>query len=165
MVIKNIDGFIDRTIVALVPSQAWQQSLQQFVKFLIIGVANTTIDFGIYYYLTRHIVFFDVATPKKYLANVISFLVATTFSFFANRNWTFKREDRASLGEAARFYSTTVSGLGLNELLLFILIRSFHVYDLIAKVFATFVTIFWNFLFKKFFVFTPPKTGAQPNNT
>ncbi len=156
-IFRHIDTISFKMISWGVKSPARRESLHQFVKFALIGVVNTAVDFGIYTLLTRYTVAFDYHTARKYIANLISFLIATTFSFYANRSWTFRRTDKATLGEATRFYSTTVSGLFLNEILLLIMVRGFGIYDLIAKVFATFVTIFWNFLFKKFWVFTPTK--------
>ena len=155
MALRGIDALIESTVNMFVTSKEWRVSLHQFIKFALIGVVNTFIDFGVYYTLTRHVAFFDVATPRKYIANVISFLIATTFSFYSNRSWTFKRSDKASLNEAFRFYGTTTSGLVINEILLFGLINIFGMYDLVAKILATFVTIFWNFFLKKFWVFTP----------
>jgi putative flippase GtrA len=154
-ILKYIDELTVKLIALVVTSERTRESLHQFVKFALIGVVNTAVDFGIYYMLTRYTTFFDVATPMRYLANIISFLVATTFSFFANRLWTFGRKDKATVGEAARFYATTLSGLGLSTLLLFVLVSLIGIHDLVAKIFTTIVTIFWNFLLKKFYVFTP----------
>jgi putative flippase GtrA len=153
--IKKFDEVVLGFIAVVVKTPQKQEALHQFVKFALIGVVNTAIDFGIYYMLTRHTALFDVSTWHKYIANIISFCIATTFSFFANRVWTFGRKDKATVGEAARFYSTTLSGLVLNSLLLLLLVRVLGIYDLIAKVFSTFVTIFWNFFLKRFWVFTP----------
>jgi putative flippase GtrA len=161
--LNYIDTLSIKVISFIVSSEQKRETLHQFVKFALIGVINTAVDFSIYFLLTRYTGFFNVKTHQytPYGANIISFLIATTFSFYANRSWTFKREDKASLGEAARFYSTTVSGLALNSGLLYILVSLFHFNDLISKVFTTLVTIFWNFLFKKFFVFVPPKVEQE----
>ena len=82
---------------------------------------NTVIDFGIYYLLTRHTQLFDYRTPWKYAANSISFLTATTFSFWMNRTWTFRRGGRPTLAESLRFYATTLGGLLVNNSVLFVL--------------------------------------------
>jgi putative flippase GtrA len=155
--LRFIDSLTTRCIRLFVKSERLQQSLHQFVKFALIGIVNTAIDFSIYYVLTRYTAFFDVATPRKYIANVISFFVATTFSFYSNRTWTFEQKNKATLSEAARFYSTTSTGIILNSILLFILINMFGMYDLVAKVFSTIVTIFWNYFLKRFWVFAPQK--------
>jgi putative flippase GtrA len=132
-----------------------RDSVHQFIKFALIGFVNTFVDFGIYYLLTRHTSFFYYTKPTKYLANCISFLTATTMSFFANRAWTFGRRDRATLNEASRFYATTLSGLLINNGILFLLNHYFFVNDLVSKVFSTIFSTVWNFTFKKLWVFVP----------
>lgn len=153
--LKHFDAFTVKIISLVVKNPQKQRGLHQFVKFAILGVLNTIIDFSVYYILTRHTAYFHVDTAMKYVANILSFLVATTFSFFTNRTWTFEQTHKPTLGEAARFYSTTSTGIVLNSLLLLLLIKVFGIYDLVAKIFSTFVTIFWNFILKRFWVFAP----------
>jgi putative flippase GtrA len=153
IILSAIDAAVLRMLSLVTKSEKTRESLHQFIKFALIGVVNTVIDFSIYYILTRYTQAFDVATYRKYIANVISFFVATTFSFYSNRIWTFEQKNKATFSEAARFYSTTSTGIVLNSLLLFLLINIFTMNDLLAKFFATFVTIFWNYLLKRFWVF------------
>ncbi|MDQ3076432.1 MAG: GtrA family protein [bacterium] len=134
-----------------------QNVLHQFFKFGAIGVINTALDFGIYFFLTRYTDFFDVMTYKKYIANIISFFTAATFSLFANRLWTFARVDRIGLSEALKFYSTNVTAIILNSALLLAFIKLFALHDLVAKLLATVVTIFTNFFLQKFWVFKAQK--------
>ena|SRR3989338_3161715 len=133
-----------------VPSH-YRQVTHQFIIFAFIGVINTALDFGLYYTLTRHTLLF---ADHIYVATTISFLTATTFSFFANRTWTFKLEGGATVPEALKFYATTGFGLIINLGLLAILIKVFFFHDLVAKVFTTIVVILWNFTLKKFWVFS-----------
>lgn len=128
---------------------------RQFLTFAVIGVGNTIIDFGIYYLLTRYTIFFNYHTPGRYVANSISFLIATTFSFWMNRSWTFRRKDRPTLSESLRFYATTVGGLFVNNFFLFFLGDFIGINDLVAKAFSTVFSTIWNFVFKKLWVFTP----------
>jgi len=139
-------GYITRT-----PAQ--QEALHQFSTFALIGIGNTIIDFAIYTLLTRHTEIFDYHTSGRYIGNVISFGVATTFSFYANRTWTFRRKQGPSTGETVRFYTTTISGLFWNTAILFALSSMVGINDLVAKLFATLFSMIWNFFFKKYWVF------------
>ncbi|MBI5003955.1 GtrA family protein [Candidatus Kaiserbacteria bacterium] len=130
-----------------------REMIRQFFTFAVIGVANTAIDFAIYGLLTRHVGVFDYRTPGRYVANVISFGIATTFSFYCNRIWTFRRRYPAQMTEVARFYTTTVSGLLWNTAILFVLSSMAGINDLIAKLCATLFSMIWNFFFKKYWVF------------
>ncbi len=124
------------------------------MTFAVIGVINTAIDFSIYILLTRHTRFFDYRTDWRYAANTISFLTATTFSFFVNRAWTFRRTAAPSWGEALRFYATTLSGLVINNGVLFLFSQIGGINDIVSKIFSTVFSMVWNFTFKKFWVFS-----------
>ena len=56
---------------------------QSKFRFVLVGLLNTGIDFGLLFLLTG----FGV---DKYISNYVSTLVALVFSFFSNRNYTFK---------------------------------------------------------------------------
>ena len=131
---------------------------RQFLTFAVIGIGNTIIDFGIYYWLTRYTAFFNYETPRKYIANSISFLTATTFSFICNRTWTFRQKARPNLSEASRFYATTLSGLLINNGILFMLNQYGGLSDIVSKAFSTVFSTAWNFTFKKLWVFAPEET-------
>ena len=124
---------------------------RQFIKFCAIGVINTTIDFGIYFFLTR---FTGLTGTHIYVANAISFCAAATFSLFANKRFTFDRADKVTLNETIKFFATAISGFALGTLTLFMLVEHLGFHDLVAKVGATGVTVIWNFLISKFWVFT-----------
>lgn len=133
------------------------KTFHQFLRFACIGVANTLIDFLLYYLLTRSVPFFHYETGAKYSANIISFFAGATFSFFANRLWTFKQASPVSMGELTRFYSTNISGVLLNSSILLVGIKLFGVHDLVGKAIATIGTVMWNFTLQKFWVFKSSK--------
>jgi len=155
----KFDEIIYRVTVCLFKSETGRKAASQFIKFSIIGIINTIIDFSIYILLTRHVVFFSHSHSMLYLANVISFLVSTTFSFFANRRWTFAMTQKASLHEMARFYTITTSGLIINSFLLYNFIEFLKISDLIAKVFSTVFSTIWIFSLKRSWVFSDGNTS------
>ncbi|MFC0266587.1 GtrA family protein [Kushneria aurantia] len=57
----------------------------QFVRYALIGILNTTI-----HWLTFLLLFALLGSQS--LANLAGYLTAATFSFFANARWTFKSE-------------------------------------------------------------------------
>ena len=59
------------------------------LRFLTVGVANTAIDFAIF---AMGLTF---GLPPL-AANVLAWLVAVTFSYVANANWSFVRQRRHS---------------------------------------------------------------------
>ncbi len=57
------------------------------VRFLIVGVGNTAIDFSVFGLLIY-------AGLTALLANLAAWLVAVVFSYVANANWSFERRVR-----------------------------------------------------------------------
>jgi glycosyltransferase involved in cell wall biosynthesis len=67
---------------------------RQLVKYSIIGIINTFLDWGVYLGLTRIFAYFI----QHYLfAKGISFCVAVTNSYFWNRYWTFRSKRKEIL--------------------------------------------------------------------
>ena len=62
------------------------QKNESELRFGLIGVLNTAIDFGMLFLLSG-------LGLNKYVANTISTAVAFSFSFFANRTFTFRSKE------------------------------------------------------------------------
>ncbi|MCC2630790.1 MAG: GtrA family protein [Candidatus Paceibacter sp.] len=127
-----------------------RESVYQFVRFSLVGVSNTAVDFTTYLALTRLVPFFG---SFIYIANTLSFIVAATWSYFANRTWTFKQQHKAHVGEAFKFYSATLLTFALSMATLYIVVDVLGEYDLIGKVIAAVVSMISNFTLNKLWVF------------
>lgn len=124
---------------------------RQFYKFGIVGVSNTIVDFLVYVLLTRTLLFFS---EHFYLANVLSFSIAVTNSFYWNRKWTFRSTDSRRTLQYFKFFVVNIAGLGINTGLLYVLVRYADMYDVFAKILAIGVALFWNFFINRLWVFT-----------
>lgn len=131
-------------------SRIHKDTVLQFARFFVVGVSNTAVDFSIYIVLTRLVPFFGI---HIYVANIISFICAASWSYFANRTWTFKQTSRVNVGEATKFYTSTVTSFIFNMATLFIAVHILGVYDLIGKLLASAVSMVSNYLLNKFWVF------------
>jgi putative flippase GtrA len=104
--------------------------LVQFVKFGIVGVANTLLTFAVYTLLLKVFGVWYLA------ASAIGFIVGTINSFLLNRRWTF----REHVGDAltpVRWTVVQCCGLGVNEGLLYVFVHEAQVDKLLAQAFAT----------------------------
>lgn len=123
----------------------------QAIKFAAVGVINTLIDITTYFLLTRGIDFFG---DNLAIAKALSFGLGTISSFNLNRRWTFNAHGKATLGEIASFYTMVGSSLIINVMSLYVMVRIFGLYDMIAVLFATIISFSWGFVLSKFWVFT-----------
>jgi putative flippase GtrA len=83
----------------------WRLLVHELAKFGIVGAIATVIDFGISNLLVHQ-------RWSEIVATAISVTVAATFSYFANRHWTFRHRARSGLGrEYSLFF--VLNGIGL----------------------------------------------------
>ena len=128
--------------------------MTSFIKFCIVGVSNTIVDFSIYFLLTRE----EPLLSRHFIvAKAISFFMATIWSFVANRRFTFSEKDSINLGDFLRFYIAIGSGVFINTGVYYLCLNGLHLYDLLGVILATLATAIYSFLFLKFWVFSPKK--------
>lgn len=130
--------------------------LWQIAKFALVGVSNTAIDFGVLNLLagvTSTFGGFGIAA-----INIFSFLSALLNSYFWNKTWTFgsKKKNRF-----LPFFVVTLIGITINTAAVYLLatfvlpalVESEILRPNIAKVFATALSMVWNFLGYRLIVF------------
>lgn len=122
-------------------------SFEQFFRFAIVGVFNTLSDLLLYTFLTRILGLYYL------VANPISFITITSFSYFVNKRVTFRDDQPHSKTQYMKFVVVTGFGLVWSTLLLFLFVHFFHWHDLVGKLFAVGIVMFWNFGMNKFWTF------------
>lgn len=153
----------------MVQTLAQRRGVRQFVKFCIVGLSSTLVDFGIYLTLIEvlHIQSYIGLWNGRIAAQSISFLFAVTNGFIWNSRWTFRHTDAAGLHQRyVKFVLTNLIGLALNLTILSIVshIVPVAVTSLLAqrlrdpagfigKLAATCVVVFWNFTASKYWTF------------
>ena len=82
-----------------------KKSLKQLVRFGIVGVFNTLIDYGSFY------VFLAIAGLHKSISQVFATAVAMCGSYILNKHWTFGKEGRGNAAEIAKFVVVNIASL------------------------------------------------------
>ena len=124
-----------------------RRTVRQFVKFAVVGVSSTIIDWGIYLLLTRTTAIFYL------LAKVLSFLVSVINSYIWNRRWTFRSQDPKRFHQFSKFLVVAGVGLALNALIMYLVVSKLKLHDIIGLILASAIVMFWNFLVNKFWTF------------
>ncbi len=135
--------------------------IKQIFIFGIIGVSNALIDFFVYILLTRSSSFW----LKYYLiANTISFLIASIYSFFMNKKFSFKDTDnKNSFIKYIKFLTTTIISFFIVQLCLYISVQHLHVLDIYGKITGIILGAIWNFVIYKLVIFKQ-KQSIKINN-
>lgn len=134
--------------------------IYQAGKFMLVGALNTFIDLGI---LNILIWFSGIASGSWYpVFKGISFLFATTNSYFWNKHWTFEKRKRVfAPGEFSKFLVVTTIGFSINVGIASVIVNvmgpQFGITDkmwaTIGAFAAALISWIWNFLSSKFIVF------------
>lgn len=146
--------------------------LKKFLKFGLIGILNTIVDFTVFYIMDCCVIregpvltLLGVSIiTGPYLSNAVSYLAANAHSFFWNRLWTFQKKGQISGGEVLRYIVTSAGYLLISSaslavsihilsLPLFLTVIPEEWINLAAKIPTFCITVFYNYLMNKFWVF------------
>jgi putative flippase GtrA len=124
------------------------------LRFALVGVANTALDFALLFAFVA----FGV---NQYVANYMSTSLSILFSFVMNRRFTFRSEG-SKRREIVPFVLVTLTGLwALQPAIIWLVsqgLRSFVSVDYVvlfaAKLTATVGSLTWNYLLYSRFVFS-----------
>jgi len=119
----------------------------QFIRFIVVGLLNTAVDFGL-----LNLLIYLFRWPSVW-ANTVSFSVAVLNSFFWNKYWTFRQKEGRMIQQLATFIVVSLIGLGLSDLLVYLgNVRLDYNINLV-KVISVIVVFLWNFLGYKYLTF------------
>jgi len=113
--------------------------LWKFLKFCIVGSSGMIIDFGTTWLLKEKV------KINKYIANSTGFILAATSNYLLNRCWTFHSENAQVATEYLSFILISIAGLGINNLVLYLLTDKMKLNFYLSKLFAIVVVTLWNF--------------------
>lgn len=119
----------------------------QFMKFGVVGVIAFVIDYGVMIALT------ELFGVPYLISTTVSFIVSVIFNYVASMRYVFKRKDDMSRRrEFIIFVVLSVIGLGLNDLLMWIMVDHLFIDYRISKIVVTVIVAVWNFVSRKVFL-------------
>ena len=119
----------------------------RFIRFGIVGASGMVVDFGITWLCKEKLRW------NKYLSNSLGFITAATNNYIWNRLWTFQSQSEAVAREYISFVLIAVVGLGLNNLVIYLLHERLHWNFYFSKLIAIGVVTTWNFTMNYVFTF------------
>ena len=116
---------------------------EELFKFLIAGGSCFIIELIILYSLTEFIGF-------NYLtSSAIAFTIAVVINYIMCVRWVFETNKKQTLTTKLIFITTSLAGLGINQLCMWLFVEFLDVYYMLAKIFATAIVTIWNFITKR----------------
>ena len=138
MVLKSMNIKIDKQ---------QKELLIQIFKFIIVGGIATLLDWAIYYILYRFV------GINPLIANIISFAISVTYNYYASCKYVFNvTKSKTKYRLFLEFVAFSLIGLGINELLIFILYTKLSWNAMLVKILATAIVMIFNFVTRKIFL-------------
>lgn len=125
---------------------------EEIINYLIVGGLTTIVSLGSYYLCIYTFLDPDVWYQLQ-AANIISWICAVTFAYFANRIFVFKSKNQKKFKEAVSFYSSRVATLLMDMGIMFLFVTLLHLNDKIMKLVVQVVVTVANYILSKLFVF------------
>ncbi len=120
---------------------------KQIIKFGIVGVISTLLDYGLMLF------FKEVCGLHYLLSSTLSYGISLIFNYLASMKYVFHgKEDQNKGKEFVIFTVLCLMGMGLNQLLLWLIVENAGLDYRIAKILATIVVMIWNFVTRKLFL-------------
>lgn len=119
----------------------------RFLKFGVVGIIGMCIDFSVTWFCKEKL------KINKYLANSLGFSLAVINNFLLNRYWTFENNMHPFAGQFAKFILVSVTGLLINNVLLYMLVKNAKKNFYLLKLVVIGIVFFWNYFVNFLFTF------------
>ena len=125
-------------------------NLFRFVKFGLVGVLNTAINWIIFILLNSLGIYYIIS-------NIIAYTLSTINSYMWNSKWVFKYEGKNIKETTFKFIILNVIGLILNTCILYVLVDILGLSKIIGLIIATAIVMVLNYFINKLWVFSKVK--------
>lgn len=125
---------------------------KEIINYLFFGVLTTIVSLTTYYLLVLTIL--NSNNPiELQIANIISWITCVTFAYITNRKYVFNSKDNHITKEIIKFYSSRLTTLFLDMLLMYIFVTKLKFSDKIIKLINQIIITILNYILSKIIVF------------
>jgi len=121
--------------------------MEQIMRFGIVGVIAFVIDYTVLLLLT------EVAGIHYLISSAVAFLVSVIFNYILSITFVFETDKSKSKGaQFSLFAVMSAGGLGINQLMMWLLSDIMFIPYQLSKFLATAVVMVYNFVTRKLFL-------------
>ena len=120
--------------------------IKQVIKFGIVGVIATLIDYIILFILTEYVGLYYL------ISSIISFSISLIFNYILSIIWVFNIKNKQTYKELLLFVILSIVGLIINQIILYFCTDILNCYYMISKMIATVIVMIYNFITRKKFI-------------
>lgn len=124
------------------------EGLHEFIRYVVASAIALLVDAGLLWLLT------DFGQISYLLSGAIAFTAGLTVVYLFSVYWVFEaRAVESRSAEFLIFAMIGLVGLGLNEVVLYVLTGTFGLFYLVSKAASVVVVFSWNFAARKWLLF------------
>lgn len=117
--------------------------IKELLRFVFTGGISFLIDYS------TMVVFKEIIGVDYLLASIIGFTVSVIVNYFMCILWVFENANKGDKKTVIVFVGSSVIGLGLTALLMWVFVDLLGLFYMIAKVIVTAIVMVWNYFAKK----------------
>lgn len=120
----------------------------QYCKFAVVGITSLMVDYVFMVFLTENIVF----GLDYFQACAFSYTLSVFVNYFLSMRFVFHgKGDMGKVKEVSIFFTLSLVGLFLNQMIMWVAVEMFHIYYVAAKLLSTLLVTNYNFISRKKF--------------
>lgn len=120
-----------------------KERIMEIFRFCIVGGLSFLLDFALLYICTEYI------GINYFYSAAIAFTISVIFNYWLCIVFVFDFAGTQTKKQATLFIGSSIAGLGINQICMWIFVEKFGIWYMIAKVLATIIVTFWNYVVKR----------------
>ena len=124
-----------------------KSTIKQLMLYLVVGAGATAVEWVCFY-------LFNACMGMHYsIATALAFCISTFSNWLLGRWIMFKKTQQGIVKELLQIYLASIIGLIMNLVIMWLAIDCLKINNMMAKVIATGIVFFWNFLVRKMLIY------------
>lgn len=120
----------------------YKKHLKEIIRFVVVGGFCFLLEFAMLYGFTEYL------HIQYLISSAAAFIIALIVNYFLCVYVVFNTENQSNT-KRTWFVITSVAGLGINQIVMYIMVEKIAIWYMFAKVFAAAVVMIWNYITKK----------------
>lgn len=121
----------------------YRERFREIVRFVIVGGGCFLVDYGMLFAFTEF-----CGIPYLWSSG-LSFTSSVFVNYWLCVTYVFRGAGRQSPRQRALFFGSSIAGLVINQVCMYIFVDLCGIYYMIAKLFATAIVTLWNYVMKR----------------
>lgn len=117
--------------------------LVEIIRFGIVGGLSFLIDYSLLYVCT------EFAGIDYLYSSAIAFTISVVFNYWLCLVFVFQNTQKQNFRQRTLFIGSSIVGLFLNQMCMYVLVELIGFYYMWAKIIATALVTIWNYIMKR----------------